>query len=57
MIGASLVCIAPNRLCDYEKLLHQNVHQLAVFPIAHVPAIIPLRATVDTRAVGCRPLV
>ncbi len=40
-----IVFMAPNRLCDYETLLHQNVHQHAVFPIAHVPAIIPLRAT------------
>ncbi len=52
-----IVFIAPNRLCDYEKLLHQNVRQYAVFPIAHVPAIIPLRATVGTRAIGRRPLV
>ncbi len=51
-----IVFIAPNRLCDFETLLHQNVHQYAVFPIAHVPAIIPLRATVGTHAVGCRPL-
>ncbi len=40
-----IVFIAPNRLCDYETLLHQNVCQHAVFPIAHVPAIIPLCAT------------
>ncbi len=46
-----IVFIAPNRLCDYEKLLHQNVCQYTVFPIARVPAIIPLRA------VGCRPLI
>ncbi len=38
-----IVFIASKRLCDYETLLHQNVHQHAVFPIAHVPAII--RAT------------
>ncbi len=44
-----IVFTAPNRLCDYEELLHQNVRQHAVFPIAHVPAIIPLRATVDCR--------
>ncbi len=50
-----IVCIAPNRLCDYETLLHQNVRQHAVFPIDHVPAIIPLRATVGMRAVGCWP--
>ncbi len=48
--------IAPNRLCDYEKLLNLNVRQHAVFPIAHVPALIPLRATVGTCAVGCQPL-
>uniref|UniRef100_A0A9J7XBP2 Matrix metallopeptidase 2 n=1 Tax=Cyprinus carpio carpio TaxID=630221 RepID=A0A9J7XBP2_CYPCA len=48
---------APNRLCDCEKLLPQNVCQYAVFPTARVPAIIPLCATVGTRAVGCRPLV
>ncbi len=41
-----IVFIAPKRLCDYEKLLHHNVRQYAGFPIAHVPAIIPLRATV-----------
>ncbi len=35
-----IVFVAPKRLCDYEKLLHQNVHQHAVFPIAHVPEII-----------------
>ncbi len=35
-------------MCDYEKLLPQNVHQYAVFPIARMPAIIPLRATVRT---------
>ncbi len=51
-----IVFIAPNRLCDYETLLHQNVRKHEVFPNAHVPAIIPLRATVGTRAVGCRPL-
>ncbi len=44
-----IVFIAPNRLCDYETLLHQNVLQHAVFPVAYVPVIIPLRATVDTR--------
>ncbi len=48
-----MVCIARNRLCDYDKLLHRNVRQYADFPIDRVPAIIPLRATV---AVGCRPL-
>ncbi len=37
-------------MCDYEKLLHQNARHHAVFPIAQVPAIIPLRATVGTRA-------
>ncbi len=52
-----IVFIAPNRLWDYETLLHQNVRQHAVFPIDHMPANIPLRATVGTRAVGCRPLV
>ncbi len=52
-----IVFIAPNMLYDYEELLHQNVCQHAVFPIAHVPAIIPLRATVGTCAVGFRPLV
>ncbi len=41
-----IVFIAPNRLCDYETLLLQNARQHAVFPIAHMPAIIPLRATV-----------
>ncbi len=41
-----IVFIAPNRLCDYETLLHQNARQHAVFPIAHKQAIIPLRATV-----------
>ncbi len=46
-----IVFIAPNWLCDYETVLHQNVRQHAVFPIAHMPAIIPLRA------IGCRPLV
>ncbi len=40
-----IVFIAPKVLCDYDKLLHQNVRQYAVFP-AHVPASIPLRATV-----------
>ncbi len=44
-----IVFTAPKMLCDYEKLLHQNVCQYAVFPIAHVPASIPLRATVVTR--------
>ncbi len=47
---------SPNRLCDYEKLLNLNVRQHAVFPIAHVPVLIPLRATVGTCAVGCQPL-
>ncbi len=46
-----IVFIAPNCLCDYETLLHQNLRQHAVFPIAHMPAIIPLRT------IGCRPLV
>ncbi len=32
------------------------VRNLGVFPIAHVPVIIPLRATVGTCAIGCRPL-
>ncbi len=44
-----IVFTAPKMLCDYEKLLYQNVRQYAVFPIAHVPASIPLRATVVTR--------
>ncbi len=52
-----IVFIAPNRLCDYETLLHQNVCQHAVFPIAHMPAIITLRATVGMRALGCRTLL
>ncbi len=47
-----IVFIAPNRLCDYDKLLYQNVRQHAVFPIAHMPEIILLSATV-----GCRPLI
>ncbi len=42
-----IVFIAPNRLCDYETLLHQNVHQHAVFPIAIIPF--------GTRAVGADP--
>ncbi len=49
-----IVFIAHNRLCDYKKLLHQNVRQHAVFPIAHVPAIIP---RVPLLTVGCRPLI
>ncbi len=36
-----IVFIAPNRLCDYEKLLHQNVHQYAVFPIYFFSVIWP----------------
>ncbi len=36
-----IVFIAPNRLCDYETLLHQNVRQHAVFPIAHVSSDYP----------------
>ncbi len=48
-----IVFIAHNRLCDYEMLLHLNVRQHAVFPIAHVPLIIPLLATVGTG--GCEP--
>ncbi len=52
-----IVFIAPNGLCDYETLLHQNVCQHAVFPIAHMSAIITLRATVGMRAVGCRTLL
>ncbi len=44
-----IVFIAPKMLCDYDKLLHEYVCQYAVFPIAHVPAIIPLHATVVTR--------
>ncbi len=51
-----IIFIAPKRLCDYEKLLHQNVCQYAVFLIARVSGFIPLRATVGTHAVDCRPL-
>ncbi len=51
-----IIFIAPKRLCDCEKLLHQNVCQYAVFPIARESAIIPLRATVGTHAVDCQPL-
>ncbi len=51
-----IVFIAPNRLCDYETLLHQNVRQHAVFPVDHVPEIIPLRATVADPRSNLRPM-
>ncbi len=50
-----IVFIAPKMLCDYEKLLHQNVCQYAIFPIAHVPAIIRLRR-LSTPVIDCHGL-
>lgn len=38
---------------DYLKMY---VGMQLVFPIARVPAIIPLHATVGTHAIGCWPL-
>ncbi len=46
-----IVFIAPNRLCDYEKLLHQNVRQHAVFPIPN--SLFPSRTSDCSSAEHC----
>lgn len=51
-----LVFIDPNRQYNYDEWSPLNVLRYTVFPIAHMPVIIPLLATVGTCAIGCRPL-